>query len=239
MIETPPRFARCLPARRSMPDYQNTLFLSHRWLTPGWTEWIRSSFLPVLEEVLAPSVLDLKNRPIWWDDKEPATGESWPRVVAEKLAGSPVMIALLCPNYFARDSWGLCEYEMMLFREEQAAEGGSERPCLIVPIVIFELGNLAAVVGERLMLDLAKIELAGPYCVGKKYRAKLFKELKRSLGRQLVKHVKNAPDHDPKWLDLHFEALQKRLEEITRAPSEDEPWTAPWLNPDLSQRLKS
>src|SRR4051812_40186031 len=103
-------------------DYHHSIFVSYRWLTDRWRNWVTTILVPTLEDIAKPTRLDLDRRPIWCDASEQKAGVKWPPELARRLARSQIMVALLCEQYFVDGSWSLWEYESMCMREEAQAE---------------------------------------------------------------------------------------------------------------------
>jgi hypothetical protein len=114
--------------------YQFDIFLSYR-RNSETLAWISRHFLPLLRLRVG---LELGRDPVISVDDQIETGVTWPLDLANRLASSRVLVALLTKTYF-HSQWCMQEMSLMLAREKETGRRTLQNPRgLVIPAVIHD-----------------------------------------------------------------------------------------------------
>jgi hypothetical protein len=180
---------------RPMP-YQNDIFISYRREKYAWTPWARDTFKIALESWLQRELGKPAN--IFIDEQVPI-GTDYVEHLAETLARSKVMVALLSKDYFSSE-WCVHELDLMIER----AKGND----LIIPIVVHDGEVIPDVVARLQYADFKKFANPALSDAGR-----LYAEFWTAMG-QLAPRIGNAIENVPDFEGLWLNRFKKRFSEV-------------------------
>lgn len=185
-------------------DYKYDIFISYRSkckLTP----WMRSVFLPLLEEKLGPNRIN--GLDVWIDDRI-ESGDNWPESLREALATSRLLLPILTPYYFGSD-W--CRKELSIMLERQTKLGlcsASNLRGLIIPIRACDGDKYPTVLTKHIQLSDFRdyIDLRR----GTR-RWNEFKSAVEKLAKEIDQRLNQVPQFCPSWRDIEGQMIEPDL----------------------------
>jgi TIR domain-containing protein len=176
--------------------YRNDVFISYRREQYVWTPWARDRFKRVLGSYLQRELGDPAR--IFIDEQVPV-GVNYIEHLAETLAQSKIMVALLSKDYFS-SPWCVHELDLMI---ERAA--GND---LIIPVVVHDGEVVPDAVGQLQYADFKKF--ATPALSESSPLYAEFCEAMAKLAPRIGTAIQSAPIFDAKWLHR----FKKRLADV-------------------------
>jgi hypothetical protein len=176
--------------------------------------WVERVLQPMLQEKLDVAGLG-RNAVIFRDADTIEPGDLWKDSLADALARSRVMVAVLCAPYF-ESRWCTSEWVTACARDDLLRAANPNHPSMIIPVRYndmddLELQNLTAKVRKqvaaRQRLDLFDFsELVNPLAdtdLAHKFRT----SIAGLCGNTLKRAIDVAPVYDPTWPRLPSDPL--------------------------------
>jgi hypothetical protein len=196
--------------------YEYEVFVSYRRANE-WPRFIEGTFLPMFRHWLSA---EMGNQPrIFFDAGMVESGHLWPRVLADGLARSKVMLCLWSREYFGSD-WCLAELAHMLARRDAVAELTGASPPLLLPAVIHDGEHISPELGDIQRLNIQPF--ANPWMAAGSPAAEELSNHIRKFATHVAHAIEGAPDHDPGWSKLatdEFVEVYRRTSRQRTVPS--------------------
>ena len=179
--------------------YQNDVFISYRREEYLWTPWARDYLKKALQSYLQRELGVPAN--VFFDEQIPV-GSNYVEHLAEALAQSKIMVAVLSRDYFS-SPWCVHELDLMI---ERAA--GND---LIIPIVVHDGEVIPDAVGKLQYADFKKFANPALCDAGPLYAE--FYQAFAQLAPRIGKAIEDGPAFDAQWL----RRFKRRLAEVYEA----------------------
>lgn len=193
-------------------NYEHDLFVSYRRSDEDWVRWTRDNFLRALRSLLRPRLGPIS---VYFDENI-ETGASWPNHLAQHLARSKMLIAVLSRDYFQSD-WCRLELSLMHHRERLAQFRTATNPSgLIIPVAIDDGETFPEEV--RAMQCEAIHQFANPFIrVDSPKQEALAEFLRERLCPAIESALRRVPAFDPSWEELAHQQFEHMFRVRVRA----------------------
>lgn len=158
---------------------------------------MKDHFYPVLSHWLGA---ELGGKHGIFFDQEVETGIAWPAKLADAIATSRILVALLSKEYLA-SPWCANEIAHMVTREETCGFGTVERPgCLILPALIHDGENLPKRIARITPADFK--DCSDPFMAEDGRTRERLSRAVRAWVPDIADAIARAPKYDPAWKQL-------------------------------------
>jgi hypothetical protein len=192
-------------SQRFAMSYRYHIFVSYK-RQELWTPWTRDRFKRLLTSYLQQ---ELGERPEIFVDEVIDIGADYVNALAERLATSMALVAVLSGDYFASD-WCLHELDLMLDRI-----GG--RPGLIFPVVVHDCESLPTPIDRIKPVDLKKFRITHMAETGMTYEE--FSSAIGALAPGLARVIRSAPEFRSAWVSTCASRLNEVYNALTAGES--------------------
>lgn len=179
---------------RPSAGFRYDVFLSYS-RGQSWPSFVTDHLRPILDHWLGSELgTDVR---IFHDVNSIATGQRWPRQIAESLAGSRVMVALFSRNYF-QSEWCRRELAAMMSRAERLHEQGFDDQ-VVFPLAIHDCheADLPEVVRPIQILPIHSY--ADPFMHRESARRENLSQALRPFCDQIARRVEQIDDAMYMW----------------------------------------
>jgi TIR domain len=182
-----------------MNEYDYDVFISYKrgGIKGGW---ISEIFLPLFEEDLSQNLG--RRAKIFLDTSDIQPGAPWPQVLADTLAKSTCLVAILNPLYFTSD-WCVAEFSVMYHRQNKLREENALRinQSLLAPFIRQgPTRHFPSYASQIQLLDYSKYNRIGEAFV----RSDDYDELQKKITQDAAL-VAESVEKAPKW-DQRFKS---------------------------------